>query len=422
MKRILGLHKEPHSLFRISPINLSAFVALRYVRSKRTLNIINMVSHISLIGIVCGTAALIIVLSVFNGFENLTRSIYSAFDSELKIMPKAGKTFFVDSAKIEYLLSANEVESLALVLDENVLLQYGDRQTIALMRGVSANYAATTPLGQYMYSGEFKTHIKDYPALVAGYGVAARIGIYNINNDRPILVHVPEREGKISLNNPAKSLKSMDVLAAGIFAVEKNLDETYVFAPIEFVQELLNRKSQVSAMEIKLKAGVDPDVAAQKLSPVVGSEMQIKTRFQQNETLYRMMRSEKMIVYGILILIVIILSFNIFGSLSMLMTEKRDDIATMQSMGASDKLIRRIFISVGIFVTIRGIVAGMILGLIVCILQQYFGFLKLPGANMLVNAYPVRVIISDIPLVLVSVFIIGYAASCISVFKARLGV
>jgi lipoprotein-releasing system permease protein len=380
-----------------------------------------MVSHISLTGIICGTAALIIVLSVFNGFENLTRSIYSAFDAELKITPKSGKTFFVDSAKIEQLLSTGDVENLTLILDENVLLQYGDRQTIALMRGVSANYTAGTPLGQYMYVGEFKTSIKNYPSLVAGYGVAAKIGIYNINNDRPILVHVPKREGKISLNNPSTALNSMDVLAAGIFAIEKNLDETYVFASIEFVQELLDRKSQISAMEIKLIAGVDPDVAAKKLSPIAGSEMQIKTRFQQNETLYRMMRSEKLIVYAILILIVIILSFNISGSLSMLMTEKRDDIATMQSMGATDKLIRRIFISVGIFVTIRGIIVGMLLGLILCILQQYFGFLKLPGTNMLVNAYPVQVIISDIPLVLVSVFIIGYSASCISVFKTRLG-
>ncbi|MDR0558964.1 MAG: ABC transporter permease [Prevotellaceae bacterium] len=380
------------------------------------MNIINMVSHISFVGVICGTAALIIVLSVFNGFENLTHSIFVVFDPELKVVPKQGKTFVVDSAKIREMEMIVGVEKVSPVLEENVLLKCGDKQTIAFIRGVSSNYETNASIGNSIYAGEFKTYLGDCPSLVLGYGVAAKLGIFNPVNENPILVYVPKRNAVLSTGNPANSLNTMGVCFSGIFEVEKHFDDMYAFAPIEFVRELLERESQASAIEIRLKHETDVDAAARAVKKIAGDEMSVKTRFMQNETVYRMMKSEKLIVYAILMLIVIILSFNISGSLSMLMTEKKADIATLQSLGATGSLIKNIFLSVGLSITVIGIAAGLTVGLAICFLQQYCGLLKLPGNNMLVSAYPVQVLLSDILAVTVSVFFIGCTASFISVF------
>jgi ABC-type lipoprotein release transport system permease subunit len=374
-----------------------------------------MVSYISLIGAVCGTAALLIVLSVFNGFENLTASIYSVFDSELKVSPAKGKTFVIDSVIISKISALPEVENVSLTLDENVLLKYKNQQTIALMRGVDKNYETSAPLSNSMSDGDFRMYRNGYPAAVFGYGVAAKLGLFSLRMEEPVSVNVPKREGKVSLSNPAASINTLNLLPSGIFEVEKSFDDTYVFAPIEFLQNLLDRESQASAIEIKLKAGTDYNSAQKTVAAIVGEEMQVKTRYQQNEALYRMMKSEKLIVYAILILIVIILSFNISGSLSMLITEKKEDIATLKSMGASDKLIRRIFLSVGLLITFAGIAIGMVTGLTVCLLQQHFKLLKLPGNSLLIDAYPVKTLFTDLILVISSVALIGYLASLVAV-------
>jgi ABC-type lipoprotein release transport system permease subunit len=376
-----------------------------------------MVSYISLVGAVCGTAALFIVLSVFNGFESLTESIYSIFDPELKITPKTGKTFVIDSAVISKIATLPEVNNVSLTLDENVLLKYKDRQTIALMRGVDENYETNTLLANSMNDGNFLMYRSNFPAAVFGYGVAAKLGLFSLRMEEPIYVNVPKREGKVLLSNPAASINTMSLLPSGIFEVEKSFDDTYVFAPIEFVQNLLDRESHASAIEITLNPGIDHNNARRTVANIIGDNLQVKTRYQQNEALYRMMKSEKLIVYAILILIVIILSFNISGSLSMLITEKKDDITTLKSMGASDKLVRRIFLLVGLFISFAGIVAGIFIGLSICLLQQYFGLLKLPGNNLLIDAYPVKVLFTDLILVIVSVAVIGYLASMVSIYK-----
>jgi ABC-type lipoprotein release transport system permease subunit len=383
------------------------------------MNIINMVSYISLIGAVCGTAALLIVLSVFNGFENLTSSIYSVFDPELKVSPATGKTFVIDSAVISRIAALPEVDNVSLTLDENVLLKYRNQQTIARMRGMDENYESNTPLDNAISDGHFLMYKGEYPAAVFGYGVAAKLGLFSLRMDEPVYVNVPKREGKVSLSNPAASINTLSLLPSGVFEVEKSFDDMYVFAPIEFVQLLLDRKSQASAIEIKLKPATDYNSARKTVADVVGEDLLVKTRYQQNEALYRMMKSEKLIVYAILILIVIILSFNISGSLSMLITEKKDDIATLKSIGASDKLIRQIFLSVGLFIAFAGIAVGLLLGLSICLLQQHFGLLKLPGNSLLIDAYPVKLLFTDVILVIASVAVIGYLASVVAVSKIQ---
>jgi ABC-type lipoprotein release transport system permease subunit len=376
-----------------------------------------MVSYISLIGTVCGTAGLFVVLSVFNGFESLTESIYNVFDPELKITPRTGKTFVVDSAMLAQISALPEVANVSLTLDENVLLRYKNQQTIALMRGVDANYEQHTAINNLMYDGNFLMYVDDYPAAVFGYGIASELGIFSLRIKEPVYASVPRREGKVSLSNPAASINTLSLLASGVFAVEKSFDDTYVFAPIEFVRNLLDRESEASSVEIQLKPATDNNRISGTVAAIIGADFQVKTRLQQNEALYRMMKSEKLIVYAILILIVVILSFNILGSLSMLITEKKDDRATLKSMGATDKLIRRIFLLVGLLITFAGIVAGIFIGLLICLVQQYFGLIKLPGNNLIVDAYPVKILPADILLVIVSVAVIGYLASIVSVYK-----
>jgi ABC-type lipoprotein release transport system permease subunit len=376
-----------------------------------------MVAYISIIGSVCGTAALLTVLSVFNGFESLTESIYGIFDPELKITPKTGKTFAVDSVMLMKIADLPEVDNVSVTLDENVLLRYKNRQTIALMRGVDENYEQNTFLNNSMNGGSFAMYRANYPAAVLGYGVAAKLSLFSLRIEEPVYVNVPKREGKVSLTNPAASINTMSLLPSGIFEVEKSFDDTYVFAPIEFVQSLLDRPSQASAIEIKLNPETDLQKVYRNVADIAGDRLNVKTRYQQNEVLYRMMKSEKLIVYAILILIVIILSFNISGSLSMLMTEKKDDIETLKCMGAPDKLIKRIFVSVGLLISFAGITTGIFIGLAICLLQQYFGLIKLPGNNLLIDAYPVKVMFTDLISVIVSVAVIGYLASVISVYK-----
>jgi lipoprotein-releasing system permease protein len=376
-----------------------------------------MVSYISLIGTICGTAALLIVLSVFNGFENLTESIYSVFDPELKVTPITGKTFVVDSVKLSKITSLSEIDNASLTLNENVLLKYKNQQTIALMKGVDKNYETMTLLDNSMNDGAFRMYKSGYPAAVFGYGVAAKLGLFSLRMEEPVYVNVPKREGKVSLNNPAASINTLSLLPSGIFEVEKSFDDTYVFAPIEFVRNLLDRESYVSAIEIKLKPDANINSVRNAVADIVGADLQVKTRHQQNEALYRMMKSEKLIVYAILILIVTILSFNISGTLSMLITEKKDDIVTLKSMGASNKLIRRIFLSVGLLISFTGIIGGIFIGLLICLLQQHFGLLKLPGNNLLIESYPVKVLLTDLILVIISITSIGYLATVISIYK-----
>jgi ABC-type lipoprotein release transport system permease subunit len=378
-----------------------------------------MVSYISLIGVICGTAALITVLSVFNGFESLTKSIYSIFDPDLKITPATGKTFVIDSIMLEKLSALPETDNVSLTLDENVLLRYKNQQTIALMRGVDENYEAHTEINNSMDDGNFQMYIGNYPATVVGYGIASKLGIYSLRTSEPLSVSIPKREGKVSLNNPASSISTLSLLPSGIFKIEKSFDDTYVFAPVEFMQNLLDRPSQVSSIDIKLKPETDNNKVCKTVAGIVGADLQVKTRYQQNEALYRMMKSEKLIVYAILVLIVVILLFNISGSLSMLMTEKKEDIITLKSMGASDKLIRRIFLFAGLLITFSGIVTGLFIGLAICLIQQHFGLLKLPGNNLLIDAYPVKVLLPDLFLVIVSVAIIGYFASIVSIYTNK---
>ena len=391
-------------------MNLSAFVARRYLFSKKSHNIINVISGISLVGVAVCTMALIIVLSVFNGFDDLIKSMFSNFDPDIKITPAQGK--FLDPAdpNLQKVSQLSCVDIVCETLEENVLLEYDKHMNPGIIKGVSEQYNKLTGIDTTVINGTYTLNDGHRPMAVVGAGLAYYLSV-NVNFVSPLLIYVPKRSGRISVN-PERAVNKSYIYPSGIFAIQQEIDTRYMIVPIDFVRNLLEYPTQASALEIKLKPGSDPAKSYEQISQTVGSEYVVRTQYQQHEMLYKVMKSEKFAIYLILTFILIIGSFNMIGSLSMLIIDKKNDIKTLSHIGLSKKGIRRIFAAEGRMISIGGAVVGLLLGLLVCWLQQTFGFLKLDSmGSFVINNYPVKMIWTDFVLVLATVVGIGLLAS-----------
>ena len=390
-------------------MKLALFIARRYLFAKKSHNVINIISIISVVGIAVGTLALVVVLSVYNGFDDLVKSLHTTFDSDLRITPAEGKVFSPHTVAFDELRSLPEVASFCEIIEENVLLQYSGKQDIVTLKGVDSLFEATTPVREAVHVGEFSLHTGEIEQAVLGSSIAAklRVGIYFID---PLEVYIPKREGRINILNAAEALNRGILYPAGIFSIEQTFDNKYVFVPIAFMRRLLNYTDEVSAVEIRLQAGSNEQQMMNRIQQRLGDEFVVKDRYRQNESIYVMMMSEKAMIYAILLFIVIIISCNVLGSLAMLIIEKKDDVATLKSMGANDSLIRRIFLLEGWLISLLGVVCGIVGGLLICYLQQRFGLLTVPG-SLLVDVYPVHILWSDVLLVAFSVAAIGFVAA-----------
>jgi lipoprotein-releasing system permease protein len=392
---------------------LPFFIARRYLFAKKSHNVINIISMISVIGVAMGTMALIVVLSVYNGFDDLVKSLYNTFDPDLRITPSEGKVFSPHTAILEEVKSMPGVASWSEVLEENVLAEYRGKQDVIFLKGVDQEFEDSTPVHDAMVAGEFSLYHGEVEQAVLGLTIAnrLRIGIHFID---PLKIYIPKREGKISLLNPAESLTNDYLYPAGVFAVEQTFDSKYVFVPIAFARRLLDYSDEVSAIEIRLYPEYAMDDYGKRIRRILGSDFDVKDRYQQNETVYAMMRSEKAIIYAILLFIIIIISCNVLGSLAMLIIEKKEDVVTLQSLGANNKLIGRIFLLEGWLISLFGVLGGVVLGLLLCVLQQQFSLVRISG-NFLVDAYPVSILCSDVLLVALSVAVIGFVAALLPV-------
>lgn len=389
-------------------MNLSAFVARRYLFSKKSHNIINVISIVSLIGVSVCTMALIIVLSVFNGFNDLIKSMFSNFDPDIKITAAQGKVFEPDS-----LSALNNLDCIELVcetLEENVLLEFDKHINPATIKGVSEHYSRLTGIDTTVYDGSFVLNDGHRPMAVVGSGLAYFLSL-NLNFVRPIRIYVPKRSARISMN-PERAFSKSYIYPSGFFSIQNEINTRYMIVPIDFARELLEYSTQASALEIKLKPGTSKDNARDVIQQAVGDEYVVKTQYQQHEMLYKVMKSEKFAIFLILTFILIIGSFNMIGSLSMLIIDKKNDISTLSHLGLNKKGIQRIFTYEGWIISIGGALLGLTLGLIVCWLQQTFGFLKLDSmGSFVVSDYPVKMIWSDFVLALATVTCIGLVAS-----------
>ena len=399
-------------------MRLAGFIAKRYLFAKKSHNVINIISAISAIGMAVGTAALIIILSVYNGFDSLIKTMMSNVEPDLLITPATGKTFVPNDSTYDWIYDQSCVKNMCCVLEEQVFISYDGKQSLAKAKGVDWVYEEESPLRDHLRDGDFKLHKGDIPLAVVGAGLAHEMGI-SPRFLSGIDICYPTRTGKISMTNPAASLEFIRVFPSGIFSVSNDVDAELLIVPIEEMRELLEYDDEVSAVELRLVEGTSNEElkALQKeIGARLGPGFKVKDRFQQNESLYKMMKYEKAAIFMILIFVIIIIAFNIFGSLTMLIIEKRDDIQTLRSLGAQDSLIRRIFVLEGWLISLAGLAGGLVIGVGFSALQQAFGIIKMPG-HFVVQAYPIILSWSDILLTIAGVAVIGYI---IALIPARL--
>ncbi len=391
-------------------MKLSLYIAKRYLFAKKSRNAINVISAVSVAGVAVGTMALIIVLSVFNGLEKMVSSIFNTFDPDIKITAAEGKTFIADSAKLKLLSEIEGVSCYSLSIEENALLKYGERQYIATLKGVDENYAAVTDIDSSMWEGEFILSAENgRPYAVPGLGVSQYLGI-RINFITPLNIYVPSKEGGTSMN-AENAFNRKFIFPSGIFEVEKEYDSKYIYLPIEFVREITENEGAVSAIEIKTANESVINGIEKRIDKIFGEEYVVQNRFEQQEIFYKVMRSERLAIFFILTLILVIASFNIIGSLTMLIIEKERDIEILKSLGADNELIRKIFIFEGWLISIIGATAGIILGFVICWLQQTFGLVQLQSESLIMDAYPVVLKLKDFIIVPSTVLLIGYWAA-----------
>ncbi len=378
--------------------------------AKKSHNVINIISGISVTGVAVGSMALIIILSVFNGFESLITSLFNSFDPDIKITATIGKTFdsrnpFLDSVrKIEGVLYYTDV------IEENALLRYDDKQYLATLKGVESNYALLSGVDSMIIDGEFILQSGNQPYAVVGQGIAYYLSL-NINFTNPIIVYVPRRGEQVTFN-AEKAFNKNYLFPSGIFSVEKETDLKYILLPISFTKELLDYENEISAIELKLKKGASLKKVQEKIQEILGSDFNVKNRYEQKEFFYKVMKSEKWAIFFILTFIVIVASFNIMGSLTMLIIDKKQDMYTLRCLGADLSLVRKIFLLEGWMISIVGAVFGLILGGVICWVQQTFGIVRLQGGSaFIIQSYPVAMELTDFIHVFVVVLIIGFIAA-----------
>lgn len=397
-------------------MHLPLFIARRYLFAKKSHNVINFISALSAVGMAIGTAALIIILSIYNGFDELVRSTLSNVEPDLLVTPAKGKVFIPQGEAFDKVRNNPLVEEFDLVLEENVYVDYEGHQGIAKAKGVDLNYEERSTLAEHIVNGVFSLHKGQLPQMVVGAGLAYKMGM-NPAFVSSAELYFPVRDRNFSLANPAASIESVRMRPSGIFSVNQQIDNDLMIIPLEQMRQLLGYGEEVSGVEVRLAGGSsakDIKKVAKEIQKELGPDYKVLDRFRQNPSLYKMMRYEKAAIYIILIFIIIIIALNIFGSITMLIIEKKEDIETFRSLGATDNLLRRAFTLEGWLISLLGLAAGLVIGVGFSLAQQRFGFIKMPG-SFLVNAYPVIVQWQDVLATIAGVALVGYIIALLPV-------
>lgn len=370
-----------------------------------------------MLAIAVGTASLIIVLSVFNGFENLVKNLYGDFYSDLKVTPVQGKFFQFPSSQIKNIRSINGIKILSFVAEEKAVLVNGDYQAIIYLRGVDSNYTLVNNISNHIEQGKYLTGTTDAPSLVIGDGIQDAIGVDPGKDVTALTLYLPNRNAKNF--NSADAMNSFNVTVSGSFRVEEEFDNKYVFTNLPFVQYMLDLKpDEYSSIEVSVQQNADVKKLQQQLQQTLGKNFTVQTKYEQNQSLFSVMEVEKWVIYSILSLILLIAAFNMIGALTMLVLEKQKDIAVLKAMGANNNLIQNIFLSEGFVLAGVGGLIGMFIAFLICELQLNFHLVKLEGGSFIIDYYPVKMILTDFLLVSITVFIVAIAASWIPARKA----
>jgi len=393
-------------------MNTPLFIAKRYLFSKKSVNAINIISGISTLGVLVGSAALVIILSVFNGFELLILDMYSSFTPEMRVEPAKGKSFILDPQLENKLKKDPRVLNYTEVLQEKVLLKYGENQYIATLKGEVPKDVQTLLIDSLLSEGEYKLQdeVNDYA--VVGAALQAYLGLNLEHLNGSIAVYSPKK-GVVNSMNPTDEFNIRTIKPVGIMVAQPQLDNL-IITPLSFAREVIGEYDKISAIEINLKTTVNQEKFKSDLTDLLGEHFIVKNRAQQNPTLYKVLNSEKWAIFFILTFVLIIAIFNIIGSLTMLVIDKKKDIAVLKSLGADDSFIKNIFFTEGMVISLLGCIIGMGLGFLFCVLQKTYGLIKMEGAELVTNVFPVDIKFLDFLLVFLTVLLISAIASYVS--------
>ena len=393
-------------------MNFSLYIARRYLFSKKGTNVINVISGISVVGVMIATMAMVVVLSVFNGFSDLVATFFTSFDPQLKVVPTEGKTCAADHPVLVEIKQMDEVAVTSETVEDQALAIYGDRQAMVMLKGVDDNFTRLTNINNICYGeGEFSLHAADLQYGVMGIRLASSLGV---GAYYPGYMHVyaPQRQGQLDVMNPMSGFVVDSLLSPGVvFSVQQSrYDSNYILTSLAFARMLFQCDGEISSLEIKVKPGADVAQVKKKIQALAGTQFKVKDRYEQQEETFNIMKIEKLMAYVFLSFILVVACFNIIGSLSMLIIDKKSDVETLRSLGARESLIRRIFIFEGWMISVIGAVVGVALGLLLCWLQQQYGIVSLgqSAGAFIIDAYPVSVHYTDVLLVFLTVIIVGF--------------
>ena len=398
-------------------MNLPVFIAKRYLFAKKSHNVINLISGFAVIAVATGTMALIVVLSAFNGLENLVISLFNSFDPDIKITAKTGKTFDHNDFPIEELKKLEGVAFYTEVLEESALIKYRDQQYIATIKGVGADFVKMSGVDSMMTDGQFVLEEHERSFAIVGQGIAYSLSISVNDLFNPMTIYVPKRGVKTSINS-TDAFKLKKIQAGGIFSIQKDFDVEYVIVPINFARDLLQYDSEVSAIEIGVTKGADTEDIQQQITQIIGEDYHVNNRYQQHAFLYKIMKAEKWAVFLILSFIAILAAFNSVASITMIILDKKKDIGILGAMGAESQSIKKIFLTEGLLISLIGNVSGLLLGAGICYAQSTFEIIKFEG-NFVADAIPVTMYFTDFLYVFLTVFAIGFLAALLPVSRIQ---
>jgi len=390
--------------------NLSFFIARRYFLSKKKKGFINVLSIIAMVGVAIGTAALVIVLSVFNGLEDLIRSLYSSFDADIKISLKEGKFFEYEEELQNKIEQREGLATIVQVVEDNVLVRYNDGESVVRMKGVSPDFVQNSQLKDHITEGQLKLTEKEQNFAVVGQGIRYNLSINSRNDFLALQFYYPKNISP-GRTNPSSMYNSGILMPAGVFAIEKQYDEKYIFVPLRFARQLIGKKNECTSIEINLDEGVSVDKIQESLQNDLGDKFEALNSDEQHASLLKAIKIEKLFIYLTFSFILAVASFNIFFALTMLALDKKRDISILYAMGTPVKTIRNIFLKEGAIISLSGALTGGLFGFIICLLQEEYGLISMNMASAVQEAYPVKMIASDFIFTMLTIFVITILAS-----------
>lgn len=393
-------------------MNFPFYIAKRYLLSKKSHHAINVISVISVCGVTVATAALVCILSVFNGFQDMIAELFTAFDPQLKVLPAEGKFMASDEPELENLKKCDFISVYTETLEDNALLVMNNRQVMATIKGVSDNFDEQADMDKILYGGGvFQLHVDVIDYGVLGINLLMQLGV-GTDFASPIQVYAPRKGKNINLNDPRESFNEEELYSpkVGFMVKQSKYDSNYAITSLAFARRLFERQGYVSAVELKLAEGIGVEEAKKEIRNLLGKKYRVLDRYEQQEDTFKIMKIEKLISYIFLTFILLVACFNIIGSLSMLVVDKKKDVQTLRNLGADDGQIANIFLIEGRMIAVVGAVAGIVIGLALCLVQQNFGIIKFGSSagNYIIDAYPVSVHIADIIVVFITVLVVGF--------------